>query len=248
MSVHCSTNGYSCICCVKVRNMVNAAARSDLKCLRGVSTMTFDYVNSYDGCLCPTCGIKIHVTEDPFNPACLSMNRLDNSKPHDNDPLQTVGTCLQCNLWQCDLSLVDFLQVVDSAASFSFTNDDNTTTISLPSHYRNRRLFGVDIIGQKKGRCKQIGVSFDYTLEQLQRQYEIVQKGRCYACGLLLGVDISFDRTDSSSGYNYENVTLMHYNCNAGKSVWPLSVLHATAVRSVAYRAGLAASTKKAND
>jgi len=238
-----------CLCCAKERNMVKSAKKNDAKYERGVSTMTVAYIRTFSNSRCPTCGLCLVTLADAWNPSSLSMDRIDNSKHHDCDPDQTVASCLQCNLWKNTWSRDEFLLVIDHAASgFDLSSFER---VNIPEHRRGGSIWGKNVLKLARSNCKQktkSAVDFLLTYDEFKHKYEEVQRGRCFACGLLLGIDVSFDRTEPTGGYNDKNITLMHYNCNAGKCSWPLSVLHATAVRSVAYRAGLAASTKKAND
>lgn len=73
------------------------------------STMDAAYIESNIGANCYNCGYgPLTPQQQPRHPHQLSMNRLDNNKPHDCDPEQTVPTCWQCNKYQHNMSMAKF--------------------------------------------------------------------------------------------------------------------------------------------
>lgn len=89
-----------CRACFKVAKQVASARRDDLNRGRGESTMTIDYVNGMQGKACMYCQIPVWTRAKPRQHDQLSPNRVDSTKAHDCDPMQTRPCCWPCNWFQ----------------------------------------------------------------------------------------------------------------------------------------------------
>lgn len=123
-----NSQGTACAMCSAESDLVRAAKSSDKrKCL--VSSLTIEYVRSVNGSsYCYNCGNGplCCIPEIPWDHRQLSLDRIDNSRPHDSDPQQTVASCLQCNLWRNNWTLEKFAEVQDHTAKIiteGFPND-----------------------------------------------------------------------------------------------------------------------------
>jgi hypothetical protein len=233
--------GNGCGYCSAESHFVSHAKDRDAK--KGLEcTMTLDYVRQYIGSNCAICGYgPLQPYKEANHPRQLSMDRIDNSKPHDCDPFQTQAVCYQCNtgksIHSVDQFFVFLSGIVNSIPTdvspdvISMLNDDSWMSQKLYMKERDRRT---DRDGNPK-KAEDI-VPFTLTNEQAFAQLE-AQRYCCSLCNLALSVDdCSFDQTDAKNGYVAGMFTFMHYCCNAFKGQWSIDVAIETAHRAVAYR------------
>lgn len=234
----------SCGWCRAVQGIVSHAVSHDKK--RGMtSTMQHDHVNNSIGKSCYNCGYgPLTPMRENCHPRQLSMNRLHNAKPHDNDPEQTVPSCWQCNFGQSDASMDEFREmqvemVAYAERDYMLTDKQNAEPVPVfPNHFvksgKKRRRFAGVLISNKRFDCRRKCKVFEINQRQMEEQHTY-QRGRCSLCSRLLGNDISFDQTVAGGEYRDGNFTLMHRRCNAFKGEWPIAEAYATAKRHVVY-------------
>lgn len=234
-------SGSNCGYCDAVSAAVsNAKARDNAKGM--VSIMVHSYVNSNIGKSCYNCGYGPLTPQRQYRHSRqLSMNRLDNSKPHDNDPAQTVPTCLQCNMGQNDSTMAEFHERQVAMATYAdqgYKMTDEQPAPEFPNHYiilsTQRLSFASYLIRTKQSNCRKDGIRLHFGRKDMEQQH-MRQRGLCTLCGGLLYNDISFDQTVAGGGYRVGNFTLMHKHCNSFKGMWQIEEAYATARRHVVY-------------
>lgn len=239
-----STRASKCSCgfCIAVQNAVSRAIAEDWEKRGVLSTMDHDHVEACIGSYCYNCGYgPLMPQQENEHPRQLSMNRLDNTRPHDNDPAQTVPTCYQCNNGQNDSSMEEFHEMQVAAAAyaergFKLTDEQMARPIpEFPNHRvdHGKRFFASYLLKAKRHNCKLKGVTFSASRNEVTTQF-CCQRGCCSLCSKPLGNDITFDQTDAGEGYP-GNFTLMHYACNAFKGIWPIGEAYDTAKRHVEF-------------
>jgi hypothetical protein len=224
-----------CYCCELDADKVRRSQFRDNK--KGMtSTMTLDYVLACEGKPCVTCGYEVYVsTEGTRAPRQKTMGRIDSTKPHDNDPAQTMPQCWQCNMHQGAESLESSIRRWIATHEFNLQGRSFPAALNLegfdsyhvkpcePTVYRNRYAYLVTTkLNCKKARARTEAAAANaenelITKRWLYEKHILEQKGHCYWCGLALGCDISFDRLEHKGQYSKQNVVLAHKLCNSGR-------------------------------
>lgn len=234
--------GEGCGWCEIERSVVTSARQTDSLRRRSESTLTKEYYRSNIGSFCYNCGYgPLTPMREVRHPRQLSMNRIDNNKPHSSDPAQTVPSCYQCNVGQSTLTLEEFHNLQISIVNyvnrgFQFTLDQLSASLpQFPNHYvsegNGKRKFVAAIIKHLRKRAPN---NFSLTEEHLKLQFEH-QRGMCSLCCLPLGNNITIDQTIAGNGYHYGKVTLMHHVCNSFKGEWDINECYETAKRHVVF-------------
>lgn len=234
-----NTAGNTCGFCHAEFNLVGHAMEKDsakgLEC-----TMTRQHVRLCIGVACAICGYGPLLPQpDARNPRQLSMDRIDNSKPHDCDPSQTRAVCLQCNLGKwvytdeqlfvyldgivagiCDTVSADVIAEIDAYMIKKMSNKKTIRNYDKNGNLKNQE----DIVP--------FTLTIDEAFSQLRSQFYC-----CSLCHLALSVkDCTFDQTNAKNGYVAGMFTFMHQVCNSLKGIWTVEVAIETARRAVAFR------------
>jgi hypothetical protein len=233
--------GDNCGWCDSESNIISNATKRDKK--RGLAcTMTRDYIDEYIGSNCTLCNFGPLVPQKAaWHPRQLSMNRVDNSKPHDCDPAQTQPTCLQCNLGMWIHTKDEFFVYLDGIVNgMGETVESDVVTALEDEAWMHEKL-----IQKKNSRKKNCDgsrrkpedvVPFTLTYSDAVAQLR-VQNHCCSLCHLALSVkNCSFDQTNAKGGYIANNFTFMHRCCNLFKCEWDIEIAIETAHRAVAFR------------
>jgi hypothetical protein len=233
--------GRACGDCTATRVLVGSAVDSDWK--KGlVCTMTREYVSEQIGKSCTFCGygplLPINETNHPRK---LSMNRIDNSKPHDDDPSQTVPTCLQCNVGLWILTYDKFFVFICGIVSGIFDIVDVNVVTALEDEtmmQEKLRMKEIHTHTTKRGKKRDLkdivpfSLTYDDAVSQLRAQHHC-----CSLCNLALSVaDCTFDQTVAKQGYVAGKFTFMHRCCNSFKGEWGVETAQETARRVVAFK------------
>jgi hypothetical protein len=235
------TAGQTCGYCKVEYDCVKDLRKLDIK--KGLdSTMTCDYYCDNIGGTCYICGYWPLIPQQTVrHPRQLSFDRVDNSKPHDCDPLQTRPACWQCNTGKSTLTYDEFFTHLRGIVNgVDVVVSEDVVDALEDETYMKKRL------KSKEARCKRTSrgkkreldkiVTFTLTYKQAIAQLR-KQNHCCSLCHLALSVDnCTFDQTASKNGYMSGKFTFMHHCCNAFKNEWPVEVAIETAHRAVLFK------------
>jgi hypothetical protein len=237
------TAGQKCGGCRAEFHLVDHATMRDTK--KGlVCTMTRDFVGSCMGKNCALCDFgPLYPIQEPNHPRQLSLDRLDNSKPHTCDFTQMQVVCWQCNTFKWIYSIERVYEIsrgIVSAASGVYATVDADDIASLEDEARLCEKLRLKDKSRKYDHNKKLKkeedwvpftLTFDEAIAQLRAQHHC-----CSLCHLALAVDdYSFDQTVAKNGYVAGKFTFMHHGCNMLKGDWGVESAVETARRIVAF-------------
>lgn len=201
-------------------------SRKGLKC-----TMTHDYFCQNIGANCAICGYgPLTPQQEANHPRQLSLDRIDNSKPHDCDPMQTQAVCNQCNAGKWIYTVDEFFVYLHGINRGERDEVDGIVVSDLEDMTRLKR---------KLGRKKNCTITYDDAVLQLRAQGHC-----CSLCNLSLSSkDYTFDRTIAGDKYVAGYFTFMHRGCNLFKGEWSVDEAVETARRAVAFRSTTTTTT-----
>jgi hypothetical protein len=236
------TAGRRCGGCTAAQSIVGSATMKDAK-KSLVCTMTRDFVGSCMGKNCALCDYgPLYPMQEPNHPRQLSLDRLDNSRPHTSDFSQMQAVCNQCNAFKWIYSIERVLEISRGVVAVADANNVAVHSDVIASLEDMSRM--KEKLRHKEDRRKRSGkklkkeedwvpftLTFDEAIAQLRAQQHC-----CSLCHLALSVDdYSFDQTVAKKGYTADNVTFMHHGCNALKGDWGIESAVETARRIVAF-------------
>jgi hypothetical protein len=239
-------SGRECGGCKGERKLVSGAIKKDAK--KGlVCTMTCDFVGSCMGKNCALCDFgPLYPMQEPNHPRQLSLDRIDNSRPHTCDLEQMQAVCWQCNtfkwiysverVYEISLGIVEVAND-DDAEVYAVVDADVIDSLEDKSRMK-KKLHNKDDKRKRNGKKFKkeedwvpFTLTYDDAISQLRAQHHC-----CSLCHLALSIDDwSFDQTVAKNGYVAGKFTFMHHGCNMLKGEWSLESAVETARRIVAF-------------
>lgn len=227
----------ACYLCTKANISLQGArwhVSTSAKITEPVS-ITVNHIRKLEETPCGLCGATVSYSIESNLPTTFSLGRIDHNVTY--TPSNTRAEHLQCNKFRGDTSIAEAktrlyalynLHVVGNGILSGVVLPDPKYPAGTHESAGNRDVFSYLAKSKRNYITTSTGIAAPFLTRDFVAKLYHSQFGKCYICGLLLELDISFDQVIPNSGYDKE-VKLAHRACNSGKGEWPLSTLIETA-------------------